>query len=191
MGSPISPVRPFGLHHLQHWHRCPTGPREEMFCTVSPSTCTALRDSQESSPGRLRPSVSLHGSSHFMSVNCSTTVFSPPRGINTTAVQTEILLVTNPRREPPLLVQSLAQEPRESSRNPSHEATRSRLLDVIRSHLPLLSDPALVSRSVTDFDRPLHLTVTVSMYHPVIVESFVNRLYVKDSTSSVCSSHSR
>ena len=71
--SLTDPVRPSRLHHLQHWQRSPTGSREEMFCATASSTRTALRNSQESSPGRLRPSVSLRECRHFMSVSGSIT----------------------------------------------------------------------------------------------------------------------
>ncbi len=73
--------------------------------------------SQESSPGRLRPSVSLRGCSHFMSVSCSISALSPPRDIQLArAVQTQVLPVTSLCRQSALLTQLLHQESRESSR---------------------------------------------------------------------------
>jgi hypothetical protein len=41
--SDPDPVRPFGLHHLLHWERSPTGPREEMLRVMSSNARTAVR----------------------------------------------------------------------------------------------------------------------------------------------------
>jgi hypothetical protein len=79
--SHTDPARPSRLHHLQHWQRSPAGSREEMFCAVTSSTRDTLRNNQESSPGRLRPSVSLHGCIYFVSAHCSISACSPPRNI--------------------------------------------------------------------------------------------------------------
>ena len=54
------------------------GPREEMLFAATPSTLVALRDIQVSSPGRLQPSVSIHGHIHFLSTSGSINVISPP-----------------------------------------------------------------------------------------------------------------
>ena len=87
-----------------------------MFCAVS-STRAALRSSQESSSGRLRPSVSLHGCIHFVSVRCSFNTCSPPRNIQRTrAVQVQVLPVTSSCRHPALLAQLLHQETRKPTR---------------------------------------------------------------------------
>ncbi len=109
------PARPSRLHHLQHWERSPTGSRE-MFCAVTSSTRAALRSSQESSPERLRPSVSLHGCRHFVSARCSFSPLSHPRDIqNTRAVQAQVLPVASSCRQPALLTHLLHHELRESS----------------------------------------------------------------------------
>ena len=76
---------------LQHWQRRPTGSREEVFYAASSSTSDVLRDSQESSPGRLRPSVLLRGRSHFMSGRCSAARFHLREVQRVRAVKTEIV----------------------------------------------------------------------------------------------------
>ena len=87
-----------------------------MFCVAASSTRAALRSSQESAPGRLRPSVSLRGCRHFVSVSCAFGALSPPRDIQHKAVQDQVIPVASNCRQPALLAQLLHQEPRESSR---------------------------------------------------------------------------
>ena len=86
--------------------RSPTGPRKEMLCAAASSTCLVLRGNQESSPGRLRPSLSLHGCRHSMSVSWSVSAFSPLQDIqHTRTVQAQVLPVASRRRQPALLTQ--------------------------------------------------------------------------------------
>ena len=106
-----------------------------MFCAATSNTRAALRRSQESSPGRLRPSVSLRGCRHFVSALCSFGAFSPPRDIqHARAVQDQVLPVTNSCRQSALLTQLLHQEPRESSRTLARPSLHRTLHRCIGNH---------------------------------------------------------
>jgi hypothetical protein len=115
--SDPDPARPLGPHHLLHWQRSPAGSREEVLRTGASSARAALRRSQESSPCRLRPPSKFRGGSHVLLASSPLGSLSSQRSLqHARAVQAEIIPVSSSRRQPALLAQLLAQEPRELSR---------------------------------------------------------------------------
>ncbi len=115
--SDPDPVRPFGLHHLHHWQRSPTGSREEVLRTASSNARAAFPDNQESSSRRLRPPSPFLQGSHLLFVSSSTGPLSSPRSLqHTRAVQAKVFLLSSRCRQPAFLTQLFRQEPREPVR---------------------------------------------------------------------------
>jgi hypothetical protein len=105
------------IHHLLHRQRSPTGSREEVLRAATSSACVALSSSQESSPRRLRPPSPFRGANHLLLASSPPASLSSQRSLQLTrAVQAEIIPVSINRRQPALLTELLAQEPREPSR---------------------------------------------------------------------------
>jgi hypothetical protein len=72
-------ARPFGIQHLLHWQRSPTGSRKEVLCVVSPSARAALRGSQQSSSRRLRPPSPFLRGNHLVLASGPAGFLSSPR----------------------------------------------------------------------------------------------------------------
>jgi hypothetical protein len=88
-----------------------------MLLAVSSNACTVFRDSQESSPRRLRPPSVFRGDSHTLLDRSSVSSVSSQRSLQCArAVQTEIVPSSNIRRQSALLAQLFRQESREPAR---------------------------------------------------------------------------
>ena len=89
---------------------------DQSICVVKRARCFSRQP--KSSPCRLRPPSSVHGGHHLMLAGCAADSLSSQRSLQLArAVQSEIVPVSISRRQPALLAQLRAQQPREPARS--------------------------------------------------------------------------